>query len=425
VFISASTLILLTSIASAQERVTLDEALRLFRLRGFDLLLADAAIAGAAGDLTAAGAISNPTLSLARGRSSTYDPSLCAGCSSTSYGIGITDQAALSDTLIGKRRLRMAVARAALEATKRSRADAERTLGFTVKQQLLLAELGKEALAYAHEAQRLAAGTLDLVNKRYSAGAVSEADVARAEVQKLEADQAVDVTTQTLVQAKASLTYLLGYDETPDGFDVADDLVRGPRPAGLASASRETLLQEARTHRPDLAASRFQIERAHAAVDLARKARVPDFFPSLQYSQEGRGQSAIQPPTVTLGISGALPVFYHYSGEIARANADLLTQQTTNRKIEAQIGSDVAAAFSALTNAESRTARMQGRLLERAGRARDLVRLQYEKGAASLFEFLDAQRTYLGTRNEYLQTLNDYWIAVFQLEQATGVELRS
>jgi cobalt-zinc-cadmium efflux system outer membrane protein len=184
-------------------------------------------------------------------------------------------------------------------------------------------------------------------------------------------------------------------------------------------------LQEARTHRPDLAASRFQIERAHAAVDLARKARVPDFFPSLQYSQEGRGQSAIQPPTVTLGISGALPVFYHYSGEIARANADLLTQQTTNRKIEAQIGSDVAAAFSALTNAESRTARMQGRLLERAGRARDLVRLQYEKGAASLFEFLDAQRTYLGTRNEYLQTLNDYWIAVFQLEQATGVELRS
>jgi cobalt-zinc-cadmium efflux system outer membrane protein len=66
---------------------------------------------------------------------------------------------------------------------------------------------------------------------------------------------------------------------------------------------------------------------------------------------------------------------------------------------------------------------MQGHLLERAARARDLVRLQYEKGAASLFELLDAQRTFLGTQNEYLQTLNDYWIAVFQLEQATGLEL--
>ena len=62
-------------------------------------------------------------------------------------------------------------------------------------------------------------------------------------------------------------------------------------------------------------------------------------------------------------------------------------------------------------------------LLARAGRARDLVRLQYEKGAASLFEFLDAQRTYLGVQAESLQTLNDYWTAVFQMEQAAGVEL--
>ena len=67
---------------------------------------------------------------------------------------------------------------------------------------------------------------------------------------------------------------------------------------------------------------------------------------------------------------------------------------------------------------------MEGSLLERAGRARDLVRFQYEKGAASLFEFLDAQRTFLATRTEYLQNLNDYWSAVFQLEQATGMELR-
>ena len=51
------------------------------------------------------------------------------------------------------------------------------------------------------------------------------------------------------------------------------------------------------------------------------------------------------------------------------------------------------------------------------------MRLQYEKGAASLFEFLDAQRTYLATQSEYLQTLNDDWTAVFQMEQASGMEL--
>jgi len=412
--------------ATAQERsgpITLDEALRIFRERGFDLLIANATIASAAADLTVAGAVANPSFSLSRGSSSTYDPSLCHGCSNTSISAGVTDQAALSDGLSGKRRLRADVARAALDATRLGRADAERTLGFTVKQQLLQAELGREALVYAHEAQRLASNTLDLVAKRYTAGAVSEADVARAEVQKLEADQAADVAEQSLAQARAALAYLLGYGETPPGFDVADDLVRGAAASRSKAVSRDEMLDAARAHRPDLAAVRSQVQRARASVELAHRLTIPDFFPSLQYSQEGRGQSAIQPPTVTLGISATVPLFNHYRGDVARAEADLQTQEISQKKIEAQIASDVSSAFSALRSASNRTARMQGRLLERAARARDLVQLQYEKGAASLFELLDAQRTFLGTQNEYLQTLNDYWIAVFQLEQATGLEL--
>ncbi len=144
----------------------------------------------------------------------------------------------------------------------------------------------------------------------------------------------------------------------------------------------------------------------------------------MQFSQEGHGQSAIQPPTITFGISATLPLFNRYRGEVAHARADLQTQEVSQKKVEAQIASDVSTAFSAFTRASSRLTRMKGRLLDRSARARDLVRLQYEKGAASLFELLDAQRTFLGTQNEYLQTLNDYWMAVFQLEQATGVELR-
>ncbi len=151
---------------------------------------------------------------------------------------------------------------------------------------------------------------------------------------------------------------------------------------------------------------------------------MPDFFSSASYAQEGTSQSAIQPPTFTLGLSFSLPILYRYRGEIAKAEADLHTQQVTARKIEALIGSEVSTAIAVFTSAKNRTGRMEGRLLEQAARARDLVRLQYEKGAASLFEFLDAQRTFLATRTEYLQNLNDYWTAVFQLEQATGMELR-
>ena len=66
---------------------------------------------------------------------------------------------------------------------------------------------------------------------------------------------------------------------------------------------------------------------------------------------------------------------------------------------------------------------LEGRLLDRARRARDLTALQYEKGATSLLDYLDAQRTYIAVNAEYLQDLANYWDAVFQLEAASATEL--
>ena len=412
----AAAIALFSRTGHAAAPLTLEDALRIFRTSAFDLLIADAGIEGARADLVAAGALPNPSLSVSRGSSSTYDPSLCSGCSNHSLAAGVTDQA-ISDVVSGRRRLRQSVARAALEISTHSRADVERTLEFTVKQQLLDAEIATKALEFAQQARALASETFELTQKRYRAGAISEADVARADVQRLEAEQAVDSATQALNAAQTQLGFLLAMHELPD---VSDDLIRTSDRIVIA---RDVLYRLALAQRPDLAAARAQIERARSSVELARRLRVPDFSPSLQYSQEGRGQSAIQPPTVTLGVGLPLPVFYRYRGEIAKAKSDLRAQEILRAKIEAQVNADVNASLAAFMAARSRTERMQSRLLPQAGRARDLVRLQYEKGAASLFEFLDAQRTYLTTQNEYLQSLSDYWTAVFQAEQAAGTEL--
>jgi outer membrane protein TolC len=51
------------------------------------------------------------------------------------------------------------------------------------------------------------------------------------------------------------------------------------------------------------------------------------------------------------------------------------------------------------------------------------VQVQYEKGGASLLDFLNAQRTYTATRTEFAGDLANYWIAVAQLEQATAKEM--
>jgi cobalt-zinc-cadmium efflux system outer membrane protein len=66
----------------------------------------------------------------------------------------------------------------------------------------------------------------------------------------------------------------------------------------------------------------------------------------------------------------------------------------------------------------------KGGLLKAAKTARDITRTQYERGAGTLMDLLDAQRTYIAANVEYIQDLTGYWTAVSQLEQAVGMELR-
>ena len=51
---------------------------------------------------------------------------------------------------------------------------------------------------------------------------------------------------------------------------------------------------------------------------------------------------------------------------------------------------------------------------------RDLVEIQYHKGAASLLDYLDAYRTYIATNVEYIQDLAAYWSAEHALESAVA-----
>jgi cobalt-zinc-cadmium efflux system outer membrane protein len=407
-------------------RLTLDEALRIFRSQGLDLLIADANVESARGDERIASAIYNPSVGLGRGKSTTYDPTQGAspGCSDIYYQASVSEQGAIFDFLTGKRHLRVRVAKAALEAAKLSRVDAERTVSFTLKQQYVATILAKASLEFAGESQHSAEETLRLVGVRYRVGAVSEADVARAESAKLEADQAYDQGQQALRQAKVTLAFLLGVRGTPQEFDVGDEFLNARVPAALAAASRESLLDAALSGRPDLKASGAQKARAAASVALAKRQRIPDIPLTLSYFKEGTGQSAISPPTTTLSLSLTVPLFYQNQGEVAKARADSSTQQLQYVKLQAQVLSDVAGGFSAFQGARSRAERMESRLLERTQRARDLVRIQYEKGAASLLELLDAQRTLIATHLERLQDLSDYWTSVFQLEQAVGSDLR-
>ncbi|HZR10610.1 MAG TPA: TolC family protein, partial [Myxococcales bacterium] len=233
--------------------LTMDEALRLFRENGFDLLLAAAQVAAAEADAQAAAAVANPQLSGSAGRSFGYDAAACPGCSATAWSIGIADPSALFDLLTGKRRLRIDVARAAVQAAQRSRDEALRFLSLQLRQAMLDGALQQAQLDLAHEVADVAERTWSLDEKRLHAGAISEAELARAEVAALQAQQAVDLADQASRVAKLQIALLLGSPDPESEFTVDPDLLDRPLPAEAAPA--DALAREALDRRPDLLAA--------------------------------------------------------------------------------------------------------------------------------------------------------------------------
>jgi cobalt-zinc-cadmium efflux system outer membrane protein len=407
------------------EVLTLEGALQLLRERSPDLVVADAQVAGARGDRRAAGAIPNPSFSASVGRSFGYDASVCPGCSALSLGVGIADQAAISDSLSGKRGLRVEAATAAVEAAVLSRQDAFRAARLALEQALVDAALQRAQLDFSRETLDFAERTAALNAKRLQAGAISEAELLRSQVAALEAAQAVDVAGHAERAARAQIAALLAVEPPLPDFRVDPGLLERALDLTAPPGSGEDLAAGALARRPDLRALERQESRARAQADLARRQRVPDVTLGANYQQEGTGSQALQPPTLTVSASLPLPIFYQQGGEIARADADLRAQGAQRQKLAAQLGAEVATAYSSLLTSRALVERMKTRLLDRARRARDLVQVQYEKGAASLLELLDAERTYAQIHAEYLQDLHDLWVAHFRLVAAAGMELPS
>ena len=411
--------------ADVPKKLSLDKALEIFHARGYDLLVAEAAVLSAEGDESIAGAVPNPSFTGSVGSLLNYDPKACPDntCSRYSFGVGVSDNGAVFDSLSGKRGLRLKVARKALAAAKMNKVDAQRVLDLQVKQQYLLLAYTQAALKFSKEVQVSAEKNLDF-NKARSPGKIDEGMLARIETQKLESDRAVENAQLAVKQARVSLAFLLGVRTTVPELEAEGDPLKYAEPKPLTTASEDSLLKEAFTHRPDLLATGFLKERAEAAIASAKRLRFPEVALFAQYNQTGSGQSAVQPPTITIGLTITLPTFYQYQGEIKKASADLTVQSVTEKKLQGQILSDVTNAYDTYLTNKKLVELMEKSLLDRAKKARDITEAQFAEGKALLTDYLDAQRTFIATNVEYLQDLQNYWTAVFQLEQAVGMDLR-
>lgn len=309
----------------------------------------------------------------------------------------------------GKRHRRIEAARDATAQTRYQVSDAERTLIFNTAQQFIAAQLAESNLDLANQDLASFQQTVDIAKAQYQAGAISEGDLLKITVQLLQFQTDVSSAKVAKAQALASLREFLGYDAVPGNYDVEGDLTYQP-----FELNRDDLLLKALKNRPDLLAARQGVQAAASQYRLAKANGKVDVTGGLTYTHVSDEN------TLGVTVSLPLPIFDRNQGEIARTRYARTAAQETAYAASDTVLTDVNSAYEAFLGNQEVVNLYTGGYLKQAKDSRDISEYAYHRGAASLLDFLDAERSYRATQLAYRQVLANYLTAVEQLKEAVG-----
>jgi cobalt-zinc-cadmium efflux system outer membrane protein len=167
---------------------------------------------------------------------------------------------------------------------------------------------------------------------------------------------------------------------------------------------------------PALRRAQSEVQRANAAYELERARRIPDVTVSLgakRTTEIGRNQPMI-------GVSIPLPLFDTNKGAQLETLRRRDAAQALAESEERRIRSEVLQTVDQLQARASEAQTLRQDVLPGAQSAYEAASRGFELGKFSFLEVLDAQRTWLQARTQYLQSLAEVHRATAELERRLG-----
>jgi len=308
-----------------------------------------------------------------------------------------------------KRQHRLQAAKDATTVTRSTVADNERTLAFQVAQSFIDVQLAESSLELALQDLNSFQKTVEISEHQFKAGAESQGDFLKIQLQLLQFQQDVEQAELSKTQALSDLRQQLGYESVPAEYDVAGEFDYQP-----LHLTFPDLQMKALENRPDLRAAVQGIAAAGSQYDLAKANGKVDVTGAANYSHVNSISA------LTFNVSVPLPIFDRNQGEIARTQYARTQAQEQEAAARGQVMTDVKDAWEAVQSSARVARYFQATYLEVAQKNRDISEYAYRRGATALLDFLDAERTYRSTQLAWRQTIAAYLVALEQLRQAVG-----
>jgi len=402
---------------------TIDQAVQVALQRNRDVVAARLDIQLAEYDRVAARLYPNPVISyqtgnlvLGRGNSGNDAPRHPGMFSQMVQTIGVSE---LID-IWNKRGYRTKAADEGIQYHRLLLEDVLREVTHAVRSAFADVLRERAQLDFTHEVAARYSDTVRLSRSRFEAGEISESELRKIELEGLKYQNGLVDAQLEYDLARQQLAALLALSSEAG---LPATLTKPP----VAPQTRTVaeLTQQALRSRPDYLAVAQSRRLAQATVSAAHREVYPDLTLGVAYTHSSFLASGDNPNAWGLAASMPVPVFDRNQANIGRANVNLQSTENDGIRLELSIRHAVAEATRKLQRAEALLGiYTTGGMLDRAETSLRVAERSYKTGATSLLGLLEAQRTYLETRDDYLRAVNDEQQSAIDLEYAVGKKLQ-
>ncbi len=387
-------------LASAERRVSIDEAIALARERNPSLGVAEAELALATAERRTASQYRNPSVAGLGGQLLERDTDLNEG---QVYVVGVS-QPIESPFLRGARNR---AADAGIEAARAAARLADAALVARVKREFVGVTLATGRLALSEEQRDLLTRVRAGIERTVEVGEGAGVDLARAETEVLNVRRQVAAARVALVEAELRLATAIG---EPGGARVT---VSGDLPP-LVPPPRPELRARVLERSPAITRARSELERAEREVELERQRRLGAVDLEAEWERE--------PDTdrVVVGVRVPLPLWNRRGGQIAEAQARARRARAALAQAEFAVTRALDRAYNDFQLASEQVELIEDGLLEEGRRALRGAEAAYRSGERGILEYLDSQRTLRRIRFDLLDARGAMLGAAIELERLTG-----
>ncbi|MNF28147.1 Cobalt-zinc-cadmium resistance protein CzcC precursor [compost metagenome] len=267
----------------------------------------------------------------------------------------------------------------------------------------------QQRLQLTQQSLQLAERGLSVAQGQINAGKSSPVEATRAQVQLSEVRLELRRAERDQANSFQQLAQVTGAPQA--GFSRVEPPATPP-PAIPPSP----LLLGRLAETAEMRLARLQITEKEAALDLERARRIPNLTVSVgsQYSETDRERVNV------VGLSMPIPLFDRNQGNVLAAARRADQAQDLRNAAELRLRSEIQSSLDQWATASTEVKAFNQVILPAAQSAVDTATRGFEMGKFNFLDVLDAQRTLISARSQYIQAMADSTDAWVRIERIYG-----